>query len=114
MHPRHHEYMAACDYPGRLDPAAVENHLRDYLSALGVNREVVRIRRGWSTATDQHLCDYLVQIARDAIDARAARAARAARGGRPARAARAARDARAARAARDARAAIDAIDAIDA
>lgn len=42
----HDRYVAACNYPGVLDEAAVERHLRDYLQALGVKRDVVRLRRG--------------------------------------------------------------------
>lgn len=118
------EYLAACDYPGFLDEAAVEQHLRDYLTALGIERHVVRLRRGWTVddypSLGRHVDSVLDQFrdalaaraardARDALDARAALDARVARDARAAldaragRAARAGRDARAGRAGRAAR-----------
>jgi hypothetical protein len=101
------QYTEACDYPGRLDVPAVEDALRRYVAALGIERQVVRIesmddpsrypsldrtvglilddwrkRVGW-TARD----------ARDAMDAMAASDARAARDARDAMDARTAMDA---------------------
>lgn len=40
-------YVEACDYPGQLDEPSVEGALRRYLEALGIQRNVVRIRSGW-------------------------------------------------------------------
>ena len=126
-----HRFTEACNYPGCIDEAEVENHLRGYLAALGVERTIVRLREGWTL--DEHpalarsinagIDDFgkrspAARAALDALDARAARAARAALDALDARAARAARDAlaalaaRAARDARDARAALDALDAL--
>jgi len=119
-------YKEACNYPGRLDEAAVDGSLKEYLAALGIKREVMRITRPWcrvpgltelvaELAADvrarsggrQHGNDALDAIAaRDALDALDARAAI------DASAASAAIDARAARAALDARAAIAASAAI--
>jgi len=133
------DYTEACAYPGRLDETAVESALVEYFNALGVKRDVVRLRRGWRlddhpalrTAIDGVIDDFLrrrdaqaaraaldalaaqaARAARDALDARAARAAWDALDARAARAAWAARDARAARAAQAARAALDARDAL--
>jgi hypothetical protein len=116
-------YSAACDYPGRLDEAAVAENLGVYLHALGVERKIVRLPSGWRLEEHPALLKYTNAILDDlvkrnpafALDARAARdaiAARDARAARAALAALAALDARDARAARAARAARDAIDAI--
>lgn len=40
-------YVEACNLTNPIDEAAVESHLREYLRALGINRNVCRIRRGW-------------------------------------------------------------------
>ena len=47
-HPDFDRYVAACDYPGALDEAAVERHLRDYLAALSINRRIARLRADWT------------------------------------------------------------------
>lgn len=47
-HPYHDRYVEACNYPGRLDPAAVERSLDEYCKALKVERKIVRIERGWT------------------------------------------------------------------
>ena len=106
-------YTEACNYPGTIDPAAVDVQLKSYLSALGVSRKVVHIESDWWR--DLGLMQTVIKVvngdARDARDALAARAvgdARAALAARDARAARAVGDALAARAARTARAARDA------
>lgn len=44
------DFMAACEYPGRLDAAAVEIALAEYLKALGVTRKIVRLEKGWRLA----------------------------------------------------------------
>ena len=40
-------FKAACVYPGRLDEQAVERELAAFLRALGINRQIVRLRAGW-------------------------------------------------------------------
>jgi hypothetical protein len=136
-------YVEACNYPGKLDETAVESALQQYLSALGVKRDVVRLRQGWTLDENPPLARTINEIlddfqkrtgykpnskksslaalaALDALAARDAGAAGAALDARDARAAGAARDARDARAAlnaldaRDARDALDALDARDA
>src|SRR6185312_5083424 len=133
-------YKEACNYPGRLDEAAVDGSLKEYLAALGIKREVMRITRPWCRVPG--LTELVAELAADvrarsggrhhgnaaldaiaardaldALDARAAIDASAASAAIDARAARAALDARAASAAsaaiadRDARAARDALDA---
>jgi hypothetical protein len=47
-HPLFDAYVEACNYPGRLDESAVEESLGQYLAALGIKREIVRIRQGWT------------------------------------------------------------------
>ena len=36
-------YVEACNYPGEIDKVAVEKHLKEYLGALGIKKEVVQI-----------------------------------------------------------------------
>ena len=125
----HQRYVGACDYPGTLDEQAVEHNLRTYLSALGINRRIVRLRSGWTLAEHPNLRQYAELVldairpylsgiadsaARDARAALEAFAAREARAALEARDARAALDAFAAREARDARAALDAFAAREA
>ena len=43
-------FTTACSYPGTLDEPAVQRHLADYVAALGVERAVVRLNRGWSVS----------------------------------------------------------------
>lgn len=43
-------YVAACEYPGVLDEDVVERNLRAYCEALGITREIVRLRRDWKLA----------------------------------------------------------------
>ena len=114
-------YVAACDYPGVLDEAKVNESLTQYCAALGITRKVQRIDRPWWR--NLQLLETVIGVARAVLDALAARDARAARAAldalaaldaRDARDARAALDAGAALAARDARAALDALDARDA
>ncbi|MDR3514052.1 MAG: hypothetical protein P4L73_20645, partial [Caulobacteraceae bacterium] len=84
MHQDHDRFCAACDYPGVLDEAAVERQLADYLKALGMQRQVVRLRQGWTLdehpsirrSVDQILDDVAKRIGWKRGDARAARAAR--------------------------------------
>src|SRR5438105_2175367 len=40
-------FTAACDYPGSLDEPTVEQQLQAYLSALGVERKIVRLTNVW-------------------------------------------------------------------
>ena len=42
-HPDFDRYVEACNYPGRLDPEAIERHLADYCAALGVEPVAWRI-----------------------------------------------------------------------
>src|ERR1700688_576696 len=102
-------FTEACNYPGRLDEAAVEAHLTNYLRALGIERKIVRLRGGWDLREHPSLdrsinaiLDDFVKRSASAHAAHAARAAHDARDAHDARAARAAHAARAARAARDA------------
>ena len=118
-------YKSACDYPGYIDEAAVERNLRDYIRALGVDRKIVELKRGWTLNEypslkryTNRVLDYFISrstidaiAAIDAINAIAARDAIAARAARAAGAAIDARDAGAAGAAIDAIAAIAAINA---
>ncbi|MGA2890339.1 MAG: hypothetical protein ABSE51_20025, partial [Terracidiphilus sp.] len=46
-HPLFDAYVEACNYPGKLDETAVVAALSDYLAALGIKREIGRIRQGW-------------------------------------------------------------------
>ena len=78
-------YTEACNYQGALDVEGVEGHLKEYLSALGVQREVRQLPAGWSVESEPGLRRYLGRFleefkkrraALDALDARAARDAR--------------------------------------
>ena len=102
------KYIEACTYPGNLDPTAVESGLQKYLGALGVQRQIRRLARGWDLQTETHLKATVELLLSDFARARDARAAIAAS------AAIDARDAIDASAARDARDAIDASAARDA
>lgn len=44
------DFKTACDYPGKLDAAAVEAALAEYLKALGITRKIVRLEKGWTLA----------------------------------------------------------------
>ena len=119
-------YKDACNYPGIIDIAAVEDALARYCEALGVARAIVQIKHGWSIDNYDDLKRTVTEIAlaaqdalaardaRDAQDAQDARAAWDARNAQDAWDALAALDARDALAARDARDARDAQDAQDA
>jgi hypothetical protein len=106
------EFKAACNYPGKLDEEAVNTALRRYCIALGVKRDVMRLRRGWRVEDIHALKCWALRIADDikarraASDASDASAASAASDASAASAARDARDASAARDARDASAAL--------
>ena len=114
------EYAEACDYPGRLDEREVESQLALYLVALGVKREIVRLRAGWTLSDHPSLRRYIAAVirrmypAQDALVARAAQDAQAALAARDAEGARDALAAAAAQGAGDALAAQDALDALDA
>ena len=101
-HPLFDAYVEACNYPGKLDEAAVERSLTMYLEALGVKRTVVRLRQGWTLEEHPPLAHTVSEILTDFCKRS---------GYKPlaARAALAARDALAARAALDARDARDAL-----
>ena len=114
------DYTKACTYPGRLDERAVNESLRKYCEALGVQRTVARIPRGWTPDSVDGLRMWGEKLAMeicknsaasDASDARAASAARDASDARDASAARDAWAASDARAAWDASADSDASDA---
>ena len=51
-------YSAACDYPGRLDEAQVEAHLKRYLKILSIDKKVERIRQGWDVHESPSLFRY--------------------------------------------------------
>ena len=111
------EYAEACDYPGRLDEREVESQLALYLVALGVKREIVRLRAGWTLSDHPSLRRYIAAVIRrmyPAQDALVARAAQDAQAALAARDAEGARDALAAAAAQDALAAQGAGGALDA
>ena len=123
---RHKDYdrlIAAYTYPGVLDEAAVTENLQKYVKALGIEREVVRIRQDWTLreypalarTVDAILDDFAARTGRVSgqsnSDARAAWAARDAWDTWDAWDAWDAWAAWAARAARAARAAWDAWDA---
>jgi len=119
------QYKEACNFPGKLDVAAVEKSLAAYCSALGVRREIVRLPRGWSLEKYPPLSKMIHEVLTDfekrsgrkpsaALDALDARAAHAASDAHDAHDARAAHDAHDALDAHDARAAHDALDAHDA
>lgn len=88
-------HTEACNFPGVLDEARVEESLKSYLKALGIDRKVVRIRAGWRLEEHPDLKKQVNEIlddairrnpslaldasdALDALDASDARAARAA------------------------------------
>ncbi len=97
-HPLFAEYVEACNYPGTINEDAVQLALREYLSALGIKRNVVRLRRGWNLQDHPPLRRAVVAILDDF--------AKRVKG--------ACLDTGDARDARDARAALDALDALDA
>ena len=117
------DYTDACHYPGRLDDGAVEASLRQYLSALGIERHIVRLRRGWSVdqypamqrAANAVLDDFGKRWAAqtDALDALAALDARSTLAAQAAQAERAALDAQTALDARSTRHALAARAALD-
>jgi hypothetical protein len=43
-------HQAACDFPSVLDELEVEGNLAAFLQALGVSRQIVRLRAGWRLA----------------------------------------------------------------
>ena len=85
-HPLFDAYVEACNYPGKLDESAVESSLQEYLSALGVKRDIVHLRQGWTLEQNPSLSRTVNAIlddfqkrtgyqpvrlaARDALDAR--------------------------------------------
>ncbi len=101
-HPDFDRYVEACNYPGRIDPPEVERHLRAYVAALGIQRDVVQIKRGWQLEELPDL-DRTVREIASKVKGSASRAARAASAASEARAAIDARAARAASAASEAR-----------
>ena len=61
-------FVEACNYPGIVDAAAVEQSLSVYLQALDVKRSIKRIGHPWWQ--DLGLLTAVCQTARDARDAR--------------------------------------------
>lgn len=51
-HPLFDAYVEGCNFPGVLDKPTVERELYAYLEALGVERKVVQLERGWTL--EQH------------------------------------------------------------
>lgn len=45
-------YVEACNYPGAIDPEAVQHYLEEYVRALGIMRQVVQLQAGWTL--EQH------------------------------------------------------------
>lgn len=86
-------YVEACNYPGRFDEPAIRAALEKYLTALGIHRGVVQLRRGWDLQDHPSLRMHVQKIL-DKIPNLAAQAARDSLVARVARAALAARDAR--------------------
>src|SRR3990167_4496925 len=117
-------HAAACDYNTcAVDDAVVEEHLRAYLQALGVDRHVARLRVGWDLSEHPSLSRYVARVLddfkkRNPQERERARSRRVARDARDAQAApgaldaQDAPDARAAQDARDARVALVALDAL--
>jgi len=65
------EYSQACEYPGLIDPPAVTRHLEAYVRALGIERRVVQVRRGWSLEEEEYadlagVVDLVIRAARAA------------------------------------------------
>jgi hypothetical protein len=44
-------YVAACDYPGKIDPPRIETALQGLVAAMGLSRAIVRVPRGWTLKT---------------------------------------------------------------
>jgi hypothetical protein len=125
MKPLLDAYRKACDYPGQLDEQRVEESLREYLAALGVQRKVERLRPGWNVFAIPSLLRYANQVidefakknsrtvqgeqaVQDALDVRAGRQAQAAQALQDAQDALAVQHAHSTRAGRDAQEARDA------
>ena len=92
------QYKEACNYPGKIVPEEIELSLGLYLKALGIERKIVCLKRGWKIEQQKSLFNYIEKILK-AIppqDAQTAQAARDARAAQAALDARAAQDARAA------------------
>jgi hypothetical protein len=71
------DYKLACDcYPGSLDENAVDGSLKRYLSALGVDRDVRRLRRGWTLDDEPAIERLALELAKEIGAALAARDAR--------------------------------------
>jgi hypothetical protein len=105
-HPLFDAYVEACNYPGKLDEPAVESALQQYLAALGVKRDVVHLRQGWTLQGNPPLAKVINEILDDFQRRTGYKPVL-----RDAQAALAALDARAAQDALDAQAALDARDA---
>ena len=59
-------HAAACDYNTcAVDDAVVEEHLRAYLQALGVDRHVARLRVGWDLSEHPSLSRYVARVLDD-------------------------------------------------
>lgn len=61
-HPDLSRYIAACDYPGIISDAQVERSLAEYLDALGIKREIRRLKRGWDLSTEIPLAEYIAAV----------------------------------------------------
>jgi hypothetical protein len=44
-------YVAACDYPGKIDPPRIETALQGLVAAMGLSRAIVRVPRDWTLKT---------------------------------------------------------------
>lgn len=55
-------YGAACEYPGKIDERSAEQNLQAYCAALGIQRAVRQLRRGWSFAQEPALARHVDRI----------------------------------------------------
>ena len=62
-------YTEACSFPGIVDPDVVKYALVSYCNALGIQRQIVQIERGWVIDDYPDIKRTILGIARDAIDA---------------------------------------------
>ena len=55
-------YDAACEYSGKLDERTVQENLQTYCAALGIQRSIRRLRRGWSFVQEPALARHVDRI----------------------------------------------------
>ena len=64
-HPLFDAYVEACSYPGNLNVQAAELALSEYVAALGIERKIVRLERGWRVEQHPSLLKTMREIAAD-------------------------------------------------